>query len=82
MGQRVVMPIINLKVIKSQCKSHAVGPLSKKGLTPSLKNKYFNVYESNMKETAHINRAPPLICKSSWNWSKKEIFASLIVHLV
>ena len=42
-----------------------MGPLSKKGLVPFLKNEYFNVYESNMKERAHINRDPPLICKSS-----------------
>ena len=33
---------------------------------PSLKNEYFNVYESNMKERAHINRAP-LICKIIFN---------------
>ena len=59
------MPVINVKVIKSQCKSHVVGPLSKKGLVPSLKFEYFNVYESNMKERAHINRDHPLICKSS-----------------
>ena len=48
---------------------------------PCLKNEYFIVYESNVKEGAHINRAPPLICKSSWNWTKKEIVAKLLVHL-
>ena len=56
--------------------------MSKKSLTPSLKNEYFNVYESNLKERAHINRAPPLVCRSSWNWTKKEIFAKLLVYLV
>ena len=34
-----------------------------------------------MKERAHINRAP-LICKSSENWTKKKIFAKLLVYLV
>lgn len=82
MGQGVVMPVINAKVIKSQCKGHVVSPLSKKGLAPYLKNEYFNVYEKNMKARSHINRYPHLICKSSWNWTKNEIFSEILMHLV
>ena len=58
-----------------------MGPLSQKRLSALLKNEYFIVCESNMKEGPHINKTP-LICISSGNGIEKEIFASLIVHLV